>query len=182
METKNFDLQLKSVSDAQGSFEGLLSPFGNIDEGGDVVERSAYSKTLKDQGPTRPLLWQHDTSMPIGELVLEERSEGLWCKGQLLMALPEAQKAYLLIKARIVKGLSIGFESIQDYVENGIRHLKEIRLYEGSIVTFPMNESATIMGVKQSQQRKKQDEEAISRRLQDLIDLLRAESKKLGWR
>src|SRR6185503_21128582 len=108
MKTKlRMRLEIKEIS-AEGSFEGLLSPYGNVDGGGDVVERGAYVKTLKDQGPTRPMLWQHKTDMPIGELTLEDRSEGLWCKGQLLMALPEAQKAYLLIKARIVKGLSIG--------------------------------------------------------------------------
>jgi phage head maturation protease len=32
---------------------------------------------------------------------------------------------------------SIGFETIQDSVEDGIRLLKEIRLWEVSIVTFP---------------------------------------------
>lgn len=140
-------LEIKEIS-AEGSFEGLLSPYGNVDGGGDVVEPGAYAKTLKDQGLTRPMLWQHKTDMPIGELTLEDRPEGLWCKGQLLMALPEAQKAYLLIKARIVKGLSIGFEAVKDAIENGVRRLKEIRLYEGSIVTFPMNEAAMITSVK----------------------------------
>lgn len=64
------------------------------------------------------------------------------------MALPEAQKAYLLLKARIVKGLSIGFEAIKDSVVNGVRHLNEIKLYEGSVVTFPMNDMALITSVK----------------------------------
>lgn len=148
MKTKlRMRLEIKEIS-PEGTFEGMLSPYGNVDRGGDLIERGAYVKTLKDQGPTRPMLWQHDTSMPIGELTLEDRTDGLWCKGQLLMALPEAQKAYLLIKARIVKGLSIGFEAVKDAIENGVRRLKEIRLYEGSIVTFPMNEAAIIHSVK----------------------------------
>ena len=33
--------------------------------------------------------------MPIGELALEDRPEGLWCKGQLLMALPLDSRATL---------------------------------------------------------------------------------------
>jgi hypothetical protein len=119
-----------------------------VDGGGDVVEPGAYTKTLKDQGNKRPMLWQHKTDVPIGELTLEDRPEGLWCTGQLLMALPEAQKAYLLIKAKIVKGLSIGFAAVKDAVENGVRKLKEIKLYEGSVVTFPMNETALIASVK----------------------------------
>jgi HK97 family phage prohead protease len=140
-------IEIKDIS-PEGLFEGWLSPYGNIDGGNDLVEPGAFSKTLKDAGNKRPLLWQHKTDMPIGELTLEERKEGLWASGKLLLDLPEAQKAYLLIKARIVKGLSIGFETIKDSVEAGVRRLKEIKLYEGSIVTFPMNEMALISSVK----------------------------------
>lgn len=140
-------LEIKEIT-ADGIFEGLLSPYGNVDGGGDVVEPGAYTKTLKERGNKVPLLWQHKSDVPIGELTLEDRKDGLWCKGQLLMELPEAQKAYLLIKARIVKGLSIGFEAVKDAIEKGIRRLKEIKLYEGSIVTFPMNEMAMITNVK----------------------------------
>lgn len=154
MKTKSrLRLEIKEIS-AEGVFEGLLSPYGNIDATGDVVEPGAYTKTLKDRGNKIPLLWQHQASLPIGELTLEERPDGLWCKGQLLMADTVAQRAYLFIKARIVKGLSIGFESIKDAIENGIRHLKEIKLYEGSIVTLPANESALIMSVKGAVQTK----------------------------
>jgi HK97 family phage prohead protease len=141
-------LEIKDIT-AEGSFEGILSPYGNVDQGGDVVEPGAYTKTLKERGSKVPLLWQHKQDVPIGDVALEDRKDGLWCKGQLLMDLPEAQKAYLLIKAKIVKGLSIGFETMKDSVEKGIRHLKEIKLYEGSIVTFPMNEMALITTVKQ---------------------------------
>lgn len=148
MKTKlRMKLEIKEIS-AEGTFEGLLSPYGNVDGGGDVVESGAYAKTLKDQGNVRPMLWQHKTDVPIGDLTLDDRPDGLYCKGQLLMALPEAQKAYLLIKAKIVKGLSIGFEAIKDAVEGGVRRLKEVKLYEGSIVTFPMNEAALITSVK----------------------------------
>jgi HK97 family phage prohead protease len=142
-------LEIKEISE-QGVFEGILSPYGNVDEGGDVVESGAFTKTLKEQGNERPLLWQHRPGEPIGKLTLTDTEEGLLCKGQLLLddALPEARKAYLLIKNKIVKGLSIGFESIRDSVEGTVRHLKEVKLYEGSVVTFPMNELALITSVK----------------------------------
>jgi HK97 family phage prohead protease len=144
---KNIRFEIKEITE-QGSFEGILSPYGNVDGGGDVVEPGAFAKTLKEHGAMIPLLWQHKTDCPIGELVLEDRKDGLWCKGQLVLDIPEAKKAYLAIKNRIIKGLSIGYESIKDSIESGIRHLKEIRLYEGSIVTFPMNEMAMITRVK----------------------------------
>jgi len=153
MQKNRLRLVIKEISE-KGEFEGILSPYGNVDGGGDVVEPGAYTKTLKDHGNKVPLLWQHRPDTPVGELTLEDRKDGLWCKGQLLMALPEAQKAYLLIKSKIVKGLSIGFETIKDSIESGVRHLKEIRLYEGSIVTFPMNEMALITSVKSNGENK----------------------------
>jgi HK97 family phage prohead protease len=153
MKKRQMQFQIKELSEA-GYFEGLLSPYGNVDQGGDVVEPGAYNKTLKDHGYERPLLWQHKTDCPIGKLVLEDRQDGLWCKGQLLMELPLAQQAYSLIKAKIVQGLSIGFESVKDAIEGGVRHLKEIRLWEGSIVTFGMNLSALITSVKAARETK----------------------------
>jgi HK97 family phage prohead protease len=154
MKTKlRMRLEIKEIS-AEGTFEGILSPYNNVDGGKDVVKAGAYTKTLKDQGATRPLLWQHKSDAPIGQLTLEDRADGLWCKGQLLLEDDTAQKAYLFIKAGIVKGLSIGFEAVKDSVEAGIRYLSEIKLYEGSIVTFPMNEAALITSVKKAKESK----------------------------
>lgn len=168
MKTKlRMRIEIKEIS-SEGTFEGILSPYGNVDGGGDVVEPGAYTKTLLDQGAVRPMLWQHKTDVPIGDLTLTDQPDGLHCTGQLLMALPEAQKAYLLIKARIVKGLSIGFETVKDSVEKGVRHLKEIKLYEGSIVTFPMNEAALITSVKKAGEAKGDfNEELTEIQLQD---------------
>jgi uncharacterized protein len=140
-------MEIKEIS-AEGAFEGLLSPYGNVDGGMDVVEPGAYTKSIKERGSIITLLWQHKTDLPIGTLALEDKADGLWCKGQLEMALPKAQEAYICLKNRIIKGLSIGFESIKDSIESGVRHLKEIRLFEGSIVTFPLNELAMVTSIK----------------------------------
>jgi HK97 family phage prohead protease len=142
-----FRMDIKGLTE-KGSFEGLLSPYGSIDQGGDVVERGAYTKTLKDNGITRPLLWQHKSDEPIGLLTLEDRPDGLWCKGQILLDIPMGKVAHAVLKAGVVKGLSIGYESIKDSIEKGIRHLKELKLYEGSIVTFPMATEAMVTAVK----------------------------------
>lgn len=147
MNKKKMRLEIKEISDT-GYFEGLLSSYNNVDQGADTVLPGAYTKTLQEGGDTRPMLWQHKSDIPIGLLTLEDRPEGLWCNGQLLMELAAAKDAYLLIKAKIVKGLSIGFTAIKDEVANGVRKLKEIKLWEGSIVTFPMDENALITMVK----------------------------------
>jgi len=81
-------------------------------------------------------------------LTLVDGPEALMVQGQLLMEVDDAKNAYLLMKANIVRGLSIGFDTVRDAVESGVRHLKEIRLWEGSIVTFPMNPAAMVTTIK----------------------------------
>lgn len=163
MNKSRMKFEIKDIS-ASGEFEGLLSPYGNVDGGNDVVEKGAYTKTLKEKGNRRPLLWQHKSDVPIGELMLEDRSDGLWCKGRLLMDSPNAQEAYRFIKQGIVKGLSVGFEMVKRSFKDNIRHLEELKLYEGSIVTFPMNESALIASVKAGAEGKGDFNEELSNR------------------
>jgi len=134
-----------------GSFTGSLAVYNNVDLGGDLIEPGAFTKTIKEHGDQVPLLWQHKVDVPIGMLTLIDGPEALSVKGQLLMEVPEAKNAYLLMKANIVRGLSIGFDTMKDSIESGIRHLKEIRLWEGSVVTFPMNTQAMISSVKARQ-------------------------------
>jgi HK97 family phage prohead protease len=149
----NLRMEIKEIS-ADGSFTGMLSVYNVIDLGKDLVEPGAFTKTIKDHGNEVPMLWQHKPDVPIGMLTLEDGPDALTVKGQLLLDLPEAKKAYLLIKARIVRGLSIGFDTVKEAMDGGIRRLKELRLYEGSIVTFPMNEAAQITSVKHRAERK----------------------------
>ena len=55
-----------------------------------------------------------------------------------------------MVKENITKGLSIGYKVIKKTWKDGIRHLREIRLFEASVVTFPMNPEAVVTGVKSS--------------------------------
>lgn len=160
MKTKHSTLrmQIKALSD-DGTFEGLLSPYGNVDQGDDVVEAGAFTNFLKKFGNVVPMLWQHLQDCPIGSLTLSDQTDGLYCKGKLFLdtdangnyLVPEAAKAYGLLKAGIIKGLSIGYETVKAQTIAGIRHLKELKLFEGSVVTFPMNTSAGVNSVKNKQ-------------------------------
>lgn len=146
-ERRSGALEIKRLTD-EGEFIGLASVFGNVDEGGDVVEPGAFKKTLAERGPEVPILWHHDPTQPIGIGRVEETDEGLLVHGKLELALDEARKAYIRLKRGLVRGLSIGYKTIKDSIEGGVRRLKELRLYEVSLVTFPMNELARVQQVK----------------------------------
>ncbi|MBB5331870.1 HK97 family phage prohead protease [Tunturiibacter gelidoferens] len=146
MERHDFSLKIKSIDDA-GQFVGLGAVYNNVDLGNDVIDPGAFSRTLS-AGKKFPVLWQHDPSNPIGHCVVTDGRDGIQVNGVLELSDPTAKKAHTFMKAGIVKGMSIGYDTIQSTFDGDIRHLSELKLWEISVVTFPMNESAVISGVK----------------------------------
>lgn len=145
-----------------GELSGYASKFNIPDSYNDVIKRGAFKASLRDWKKTRdpiPMLWQHFSDMPIGGWTeFFEDDVGLFVKGQLIMELPEAQRAWAVIKARVVKGLSIGFMEIDadpwwdpERVAKGEpREIRKVDLREVSPVTFPALREAQLDVVKQA--------------------------------
>lgn len=143
---------IKAVGDDDsGVFEGYGSVFGVVDSYKEVVDKGAFTESLEKHGMPK-LLIQH-SSWQVGGVYLEayEDEKGLFVKGKLNLDVQVAREAYSLLKQGAISGLSIGFRPLVEEVnrDTGVTHLKKVRLYEVSIVTFPANEAATISGVKQ---------------------------------
>jgi HK97 family phage prohead protease len=151
MQNRAFKFEIKSVNE-QGVFTGMASVFGNMDLGGDVVEPGAFARTLAHKGGEVPILFAHDTRQPIGLGKVIETAKGLEVTGSLVMETRTAQETFALMKKGVLKGLSIGYDVVRDTVTNGVRHLQELKLYEISVVCFPMNELATVTAVKSSEE------------------------------
>jgi HK97 family phage prohead protease len=146
VERASFNLKIKSVDDA-GKFTGVGAVFGNVDLGGDRIVPGAFARTLA-AGKQYPLLYQHNPAEVIGTFQAKETQQGLMIEGQLLLSDPTGAKVYNLIKNNVLKGLSVGYDTIKDQMVGGVRELRELRLWECSVVTFPMNESAMVTGIK----------------------------------
>lgn len=149
--------EIKSL-EQDGSFAGYGSVFGNTDLYGDVVMPGAFSKSLakwKAKGEFPPILWQHRSDQPIGPFTsMTEDEKGLFVEGQLLVKdVQQAREAYALIKAKAIKGMSIGYDVDEDGFDydaaHGIMKLTAVNLWEISIATFPANTAATITDVKE---------------------------------
>ncbi len=147
MENLELKLDLKTLTE-DGTFTGYLSVFNNTDSYGDVVEKGAFVKTLADQRGQFPMLWQHDTAEPIGIMQGAEDDYGLKVTGVLNLAVARANEAYALLKQGAIKGLSIGYVPVKWEMVGQARHLQEIKLYEGSVVTFPANPASNVDAVK----------------------------------
>ena len=146
------------AKDAPRTFEGYGSVYGVIDSYGDIVERGAFAETLRkseDTGIMPAMLWQHDSSQPIGVWNdITEDANGLHMRGQLAMGTVKGKEAYELAKMGALNGLSIGFVAKGwEYAQGGeVRSLTELELWEVSLVTFPANTKARITGVKSTEE------------------------------
>ena len=151
-------MKLAEFNDTEGTFIGYLATFNNVDLGNDVIEPGAFTNTIataKQEAKARgsdvlwPILWQHDSSQPIGGILnAVEDTYGLKVWGQLDLSIPQGAAAYSGLKSGYLDSMSIGYDTVKERWVGGARHLLELQLWEGSIVTFPMNPQATISTVK----------------------------------
>lgn len=144
-------LDLKAEGSGAMTFTAYASTFGNVDHGGDMIQRGAFKQTLTNPNRDRPLLWQHDPRIPIGiEKSIKEDGKGLIGTWQIIDTTAGID-AYKAMKAGAVRSMSIGYiPKTYEFAQDGeVRVLKEIDLLENSVVSIPMNDQARIQSVKE---------------------------------
>jgi HK97 family phage prohead protease len=146
-EVKNFSFEIKATKDNE--FEGYAAVFNNKDSYDDVIEPGAFAKTIQESKRVK-VLWQHDPWQPIGKpIAMSEDSKGLHVKAKVSNT-QLGKDVVQLLKDGVIDELSIGYNTIKadwDSI-NGVRRIKEVKLWEFSPVTFAANEQANIIGVK----------------------------------
>jgi uncharacterized protein len=150
MLTKALDFEFKATTDKR-IFEGYASTW-DLDLGNDIIEKGAFQVSIKDRFPKGRIkvLWQH--SDPIGIPVhIEEDSKGLFVKAKISKT-RLGDEVLELMNDGVIDQMSIGYDVLQDELSDDgkTRHLKELKLYEFSPVTFPMNEQTSITRVQKS--------------------------------
>lgn len=147
---KSYPMEIKEISE-EGYFSGYGSVFDVVDDWDDVIVRGAFAETLRRKTPV--MLWQHDSAEPIGVYEkIREDEIGLWLEGRLLLDIEKGREAHILLKNRAIRGLSIGFLPLawewETRDNTRVRVLKDIDLWEVSLVTFPANPKAVVDEVK----------------------------------
>jgi HK97 family phage major capsid protein/HK97 family phage prohead protease len=136
---------VKSVDTERRVIEGIASTPAT-DRDGDVLEpRGAQFKL------PMPLLWQHNAELPIWQVISAKVTDaGIWIKAQIAKdVLPEIDRAWALIKSGLVRGFSVGFQSVgsPERTPGGYRFVKWA-WHETSAVTIPANQHASISLIK----------------------------------
>jgi HK97 family phage prohead protease len=146
---------VKSIDQKARRFAGLASTW-DLDLGNDVIHKGAFAKTLNDwRGAKRRtvhLLDSHKRESVddvLGKMVAaQETDAGLEAEFEMRDT-QNAHDALKAIEGGFIDGLSIGYQPIAFEHEKSnsgktIRHLKEIKLHEISLVVSPMNEGARV--------------------------------------
>lgn len=136
METKDLSFKLYDVDESEGVFKGYASVYDVVDRYNEIVTRGAFTNTLQENDGKFPLCWFHNVQEPLGIIYAQESIKGLLVEGYLNLDVKSAREKHSLMKQGAIKGLSIGFKTMQDEWDSDVRKLKEIKLYEISPITL----------------------------------------------
>lgn len=159
MDIKSAPLQVKAAGPddglEDGQFVAYASVFGNVDSYGDIVDHGAFKRTLgewEQKGATIPVLWGHDMQDPFANIggvsSAEEDERGLKVTGSLDLENPTAAQVYKLLKGRRVNTMSFAYSVLDSEKSGDGLHLKDLDLFEVSIVPVPANDQAQVLTVK----------------------------------
>lgn len=148
MEYKAVEFKADDVDADSRIISGYASTY-DLDQGGDIITRGAFEKTLETGFKKVKVLWQHNSQMPIGRPEsMEEDEKGLFVRSYIAKT-RQGDEALELAREGIIDSMSIGYMvNDADYKDDGVRVIKQLTLMEYSLVTWPMNEAAVITGVK----------------------------------
>ena len=162
--------ELKDIDDNLGIVSGYGSIFGNLDSDNDIIVKGAYKRTIKNNGKRVKYIYNHQIDKPIGKMKeLYEDEKGLKFVAEITKT-TFGKEVLELMKYGVIDENSVGIMPIKkDYNDDGVRTIKEVKLYEISAVTLAANDQAKILEVKAN----KKDSEFITKRFNSLIKFIK---------
>ena len=159
---KTIDVKITDLDEGSRQVKGYFSSFDTIDSDRDVIRKGAFAKSIQERGVNsqgnRKIahLRNHDWEHQIGALTeLFEDSKGLGFVSTLGRS-TKGNDALLDYQDGILREHSIGFNYIGDkmkfiedssFHEEGHWEINEVKLWEGSGVTFGANSLTPVVDV-----------------------------------
>lgn len=146
------DMMLKDIDEKQGRVLGFFSKFGNIDSDKDMIMPGAFTKTIKENHSRIKHLYQHDPLKPLAgtkqnRLIITEDKDGLAFDSTISQTSYGRDTIKLYVDG-VIDEHSIGFNTINKNPKKDYRELTELKLWEGSTVTWAANPQAGTTSVK----------------------------------
>ncbi len=170
---KSFDTSIKDLSLGKREVAMYLSKFDVIDSDNDMIVKGAFERSIKERGTESnsnrniAFLRYHDWQHQIGKfLKLEEDNIGLFAVAQLGTS-TKGEDALRDYEEGIIKEHSIGFQYMSENVKwiedekgnyddeekKGYYRIDEVKLFEGSAVTFGANEYTEVLSIGKSEEK-----------------------------
>lgn len=151
-EFKSITGKIKDVDEAKRIVTGYYTSTGTLDSDGDIFEKGAFKKTIKERGPGAKNqiwhLWMHDHFSPINKpYLLEERAEGVYFETQFPDN-PVSNMVLSLYQERALNEHSVGFFRMKEKTEAKANIILEARMLEGSSVLWGANENTPTVSMK----------------------------------
>lgn len=157
---KSLDFDVKEVSlDAEKkTISGYAACFGNVDKAKDVLVKGCFAKSIQERGPESTandkiiMLWMHDMDEPIARIsVLREDEKGLYFEA-VVDDVDRGNQAIKQLESGTLNQFSIGYRYVWDKCEwddeHGCLIVKEVFLYEVSVVSIGCNGETEYLGLK----------------------------------
>ena len=155
--------EIKSVhsiltDDVEGKVEAVFSVFNEIDSDGDVVRPNSIKSGYGDKGVA--MVWGHDWKDVIGRGEIVQDNDKAVFKGQFIMDTERGRDAYNVVKAmgdlqqwsfgyEVVDSEKGLFQSKDGELEQEVRFLNDVKVWEVSPVLVGANQNTYTIGVKE---------------------------------
>lgn len=146
-------LKFENANVEERTFEGYAAAYGNVDSDGDIIQMNAFAKSIQESFPAGRIkvLYQHERDKPIGmPIEMREDDRGLYVKARVSKT-RTGDETLELMRDGVLDRMSVGFiipTGKSEIRDDGVRVIREGKLMEFSVVTFPANEAAIITAVK----------------------------------
>lgn len=151
---KDCKLSLDSIETKDNgsvTITGYFAAFDNLDSDGDIFQKGAFKKSVAENSGRIMHLLQHDPSKPIARPTLSEDEKGLRFTSEITKG--QMQVGYIadtvnLYKSGVFNEHSVGFQTINQKSEGEANIITEVKLWEGSTVTWGANHATPLESIK----------------------------------
>lgn len=158
MRHKEFAVKEYAYDGESRTISGYAAIFGNIDKSRDKLIKGCFANSILERGPQSGandkilLLWQHDMSEPLGRItVLREDEKGLYFEA-VVDEIEAGDRALKQLESGTLNQFSIGYNYVWEKCDwddgENCLVVKEVKLYEISVVSIGCNGETEYLGLK----------------------------------
>lgn len=158
MRHKEFAVKEYQYDGDSRTISGYAAIFGNIDKSRDKLIKGCFANSILERGPQSGandkilLLWQHDMSEPLGRItVLREDEKGLYFEA-VVDEIEAGDRALKQLESGTLNQFSIGYNYVWEKCDwddgENCLVVKEVKLYEISVVSIGCNGETEYLGLK----------------------------------